>query len=99
MAYQPDKEIEIAPLILPLTRPTMIWGVPRGAVIFEMVLVAMTFLQTRNIFALLLFLPLHATLYVLTIRDPRFIDIVTVWTRKCLPVPNKSFWGGNSYIP
>lgn len=99
MAYQPDRPIEVAPLILPLTRPTLVWGVPRGAFIFEAMIVSMIFLQSRNIFALLLFLPIHAILYILTIRDPRFIDIISVWLKKCLPVPNRSFWGGNSYIP
>lgn len=99
MAYQQDARVEIAPLILPLTRPTMILGVPRGAFVIEGVIVCIIFLQAHNPLMMLLFLPLHAIMYVLTIRDPRFLDILRVKAAKCLPVRNKSFWGGNSYSP
>ena len=55
----------------------------------------------RILFAgyLLLALPIHGILYLLTIRDPRFVDILAVKFKKCLPTPNKRFWGGNSYSP
>jgi type IV secretion system protein VirB3 len=94
-----DQPIEVAPLVLPLTRPTLTLGIPRGAFVFELVLVAMIFLNLRSPLAWLIFAPIHAVFYVVTIRDPYYLSILMTKMRKCARSQNKGFWGGNSYAP
>lgn len=97
MPVQMDRPIAVAPLVLALTRPTLTMGIPRGAFVFELILVAMIFLNLRNPLAWLLFAPIHIVFYVLTIRDPYFLSILVTKMRHCARSQNKVFWGGNSY--
>lgn len=88
---------QAVPLVLGLTRPRMLWGIPWGLFVAEIVLVLMIFLNTRNLFMFLLILPMHTASYVLTIRDVRLVDIIRVRLSKCAGTRNATFWGGNSY--
>lgn len=90
---------QIAPLVIALTRPRMMWGVPIGLFVGELMLVVMTFLNTKNLTTFLLLLPLHAAAYVMTVRDPHMAQIVRMRFAKCPWVRNRRFWGGNSYQP
>ncbi len=90
---------QIAPLVIGLTRPPMMWGVPIGLFVGELMVVVMTFLNTRNLATFLLFLPLHAAAYVMTVRDPHLANVVRLRFAKCPWVRNRRFWGGNSYQP
>jgi type IV secretion system protein VirB3 len=89
----------VAPLVIALTRPRMMWGVPIGLFVGELMVVVMTFLNTKNLATFLLFLPLHAAAYLMTIRDPHLANIVRLRFAKCPWVKNRHFWGGNSYQP
>jgi type IV secretion system protein VirB3 len=40
---------QIAPLVIALTRPRMMWGVPIGLFVGELMVVVMTFLNTKNL--------------------------------------------------
>ncbi|MDE1996580.1 MAG: VirB3 family type IV secretion system protein [Rhizobiaceae bacterium] len=90
---------QIAPLVIALTRPRMMWGVPIGLFVGELMVVVMTFLNTKNLSTFLLFLPLHAAAYVMTVRDPHLAHVVRMRFSKCPWVRNRHFWGGNSYQP
>ncbi|MCY1740698.1 type IV secretion system protein VirB3 [Ensifer sp. SL37] len=90
---------EVAPLVLGLTRPRMMWGVPIGLFVGELMLVVITFLNTKNLATFLLFLPLHALAYVITVRDPHLANVVRLRIAKCPWTKNRHFWGGNSYKP
>ncbi|PSH56513.1 type IV secretion system protein VirB3 [Phyllobacterium sophorae] len=92
----PDKP-QAVPLVLGLTRPRMLWGIPWGLFVAEIVLVLMIFLNTKNLLMFLLILPMHAASYVLTIKDARLVDIIRVRLLKCAGTRNARFWGGNSY--
>ncbi len=39
----------VAPLVIGLTRPRMMWGVPIGLFVGELMLVVMIFLNTKNL--------------------------------------------------
>ncbi|MFW8642295.1 type IV secretion system protein VirB3 [Rhizobium beringeri] len=90
---------EVAPLVLGLTRPRMFWGVPIGLFVGELMIVVMTFLNTKNLAMFLLFLPLHAAAYVIMVRDPHLANVIRVRIAKCPWTKNRHFWGGNSYEP
>lgn len=90
---------EIAPLVIGLTRPRMMWGVPIGLFVGELMLVVMIFLNTKNLGAFLLFLPFHAISFMMTVRDPHMATIFRVRIAKCPLTRNRHFWGGNSYQP
>lgn len=94
----PDRP-QAVPLVLGLTRPRMLWGIPWGLFVAEIVLVLMVFLNTKNLLMFLLILPMHAASYVLTIKDVRLVDIIRVRLSKCAGTRNRGFWGGNSYTP
>ena len=94
----PDKA-QAAPLVLGLTRPRMMWGIPFGLFVTETILVVLIFLNTKNLMMFLLLIPMHAASYVLTIKDARLVDIVRVRLSKCPGTRNRKFWGGNSYTP
>ncbi|MBZ5763367.1 VirB3 family type IV secretion system protein [Rhizobium sp. VS19-DR104.2] len=94
-----EVRVEVAPLVLGLTRPRMFWGVPIGVFVGELMIVVMTFLNTKNLAMFLLFLPLHAAAYVITVRDPHLANVALVRIAKCPWTKNLHFWGGNSYEP
>lgn len=90
---------QAVPLVLGLTRPRMLWGVPWGLFVAEIVLVLMIFLNTKNLLMFLLIIPIHAASYVLTIKDVRLVYIIRVRLSKCAGTRNGRFWGGDSYTP
>lgn len=90
---------QVAPLVIGLTRPRMMWGIPIGLFVGEMMIVVMTFLNTKNLAVFLLFLPLHAIAFMMTIRDPHMASVFRVRIAKCPWTKNRHFWGGNSYQP
>ena len=98
MADDPERA-QSAPLVLGLTRPRMMLGIPFELFVGEFVLILLVFLNTKNLLVFLLVFPIHAIAYVLTIRDARLVDIVRVRVGKCPPTRNRTFWGGNSYTP
>ena len=99
MAYQPGAELKVSPLVVPLTRPTMSWGVPRGAFLAQLMGVCTIFVLSHHLLMFLLLIVTHPILYMLTIRDPYFVEILRVKLTKTMPVRNKWFWGANSFSP
>ncbi|OLP59655.1 type VI secretion protein [Xaviernesmea oryzae] len=90
-------EPQVAPLVIALTRPRMMWGVPLGLFVGELMIVVLTFLNTKQLATFFLFLPLHGAAYVMTVRDPHLAHVVRTRFAKCPLVRNRHFWGGNSY--
>lgn len=80
-----DDDPQVAHLVKGLTRPAMFQGVPMPLVYLEIVLVGIFFVQTGNIFMILLIVPLHALFYVLTIKDENFSNILRVRARRYRP--------------
>ncbi len=97
MAYVKGEYLKITPVVVPLTRPTTMWGVPRGAFLVEILAVCTAFVITQRFSIYLLLLIIHPLLYMLTIRDPYFVEIARVKLMRTWYVPNNMFWGANSY--
>lgn len=72
------------PLFVGPTRPTMKWGVTYEAMVVGLVLVSIILIGTNNPFSMLLYLPIHATCYLICLKDPRFFGLLSLWLRtKC----------------
>ncbi|MGO9804963.1 MAG: type IV secretion system protein VirB3 [Steroidobacteraceae bacterium] len=89
------------PLFVGATRPPMRWGVTYSALLFNLVFTMESFLLTRNLLTLLLCAPIHGVSTLLCARDPRFFDLVMLWSRTRLPaaLSNLSRWKASSYSP
>ncbi|MBM7074259.1 VirB3 family type IV secretion system protein [Shewanella sp. 202IG2-18] len=67
------------PLFVAVTRPAMKWGVTLDGMIIAGALVAVVMIATKNPFSLLLYLPVHALMYGLCLRDPRIFRLLYLW--------------------
>jgi type IV secretion system protein VirB3 len=94
-----DDEPRLDPLVIGLTRPPLMLGVPYVTFIVESVVIVMVFLNTKNLLTFGLIAPLHSIAYALTIRDVRFIEIIQKRLSRCPRTRNAAFWGGDSYAP
>lgn len=88
-------------LFVGATRPPMRWGVTYSALLFNLVFTMEIFLVTKNLFSLLLAVPIHGVSLLLCARDPRFFDLVLLWgrTRFAALLGNLRFWKASSYSP
>lgn len=89
------------PLFVAATRPPMRWGVTYAALLFNLVFTMEMFLLGRNLFALLLCLPIHGICMLLCARDPRCFDLILQCARVRLPamLGNLRYWQASSYSP
>jgi len=79
----------------------MRWGVTYAALMFNMVFTMEAFLVTRNLLALLLCLPIHGLCALLCLQDPRFFDLLLLWSRTRLPawICGVRTWRASGYGP
>jgi type IV secretion system protein VirB3 len=96
---EPDEEPVLDPLVGGLTRPPMMFGIPYVLFVLEFASVVLIFINTKNLFMLLLIIPIHTIAYGLTVRDARFVDVLQTRVSKCPRTRNHRFWGGDSYSP
>ena len=89
----------VDPVVIGLTRPPMMFGVPYVVFVLEAMFVVLVFINTKNLLMFGLFIPLHAIGYVLTVRDARFVDVIVTSLSRCPVTLNRSYWGGVSYSP
>lgn len=86
-------------LFVGLTRPATMWGVPYSAFMVNIMFAAIAFLAANNFFFLLLSVPAHFILYLITYSDPHAIDNIYMWAKtngKCM---NRKFWGAATFSP
>lgn len=94
-----DVDIDTDPLFVGLTRPATKWGVPLSAFIINVFLTTIVFLAFGNIFLLLIALPVHLILYLVSYNDPYVFDGFFMWFKTSAKCMNKGFWGAVSYSP
>ena len=99
MAEFEDDRPVLTPLIIGLTRPPTLWGVPYMAVIIIIGLTIIAWLATNTGWALLTAPVAYMTLFTLCTWDSRILDVLHVAARMTPKTPNTSFWGANSYGP
>ena len=88
-------------LFVGATRPPMRWGVTYSALLFNLVFTMEVFLLTKNLFSLLIAVPIHGVSLLLCARDARFFDLVLLWgrTRLAALLGNLRYWRASSYSP
>lgn len=74
MSEELNKGIAAYPLFVGLTRPTTLFGLPLSAFVFNMVVIAVLFLATKNVFLILLAIPSHFILRFMTNKDIFIFD-------------------------
>ncbi|CAN7680004.1 VirB3 family type IV secretion system protein [Acidovorax sp. LjRoot74] len=92
-------ELEVDELFVGLTRPATVFGVHFTAFVVEMIVVGCVFLAIGNPIWLLLFIPTHGFLYLLSASDPGRFDSLTKYgliNGRCL---NRMFWKATSFSP
>ena len=87
------------PLVLGLTRPPTVAGVPYVAALVNVVVTMIVFIAFANLWLLLIAVPIHLALMFCALVDLRFLDIVQVLAARCPRSMNRPLWGAQSYAP
>lgn len=91
-------EIEVDILFLGLTRSPMLFGVSYMVVVMNFLISMTYFVLTSDFKVIVVFLFLHAVGYVLSQREPLFIQLVLNKSQKCRRCRNFRYHGQtNSY--
>ena len=86
--------VTVDPLFVGLTRPATLFGIPYEAFVVEFVAIAIIFLATGDIFYLLLIVPLHGILYLVSAQNHSVFGSLMIWTMTKGRCKNTHFWGG-----
>lgn len=86
-------------VVVGLTRPPTLFGVPYQAFILFSAVIVMVFILASDLRWLLIGAPVYAVIYAATLKDPRFVDVFLVVAGKTPTTPNKGFWGASSFSP
>jgi type IV secretion system protein VirB3 len=91
-------ELEVDMVFLGLTRPSMIFGVSYMVVVAYFFACMMYFVITSDFKGFLAMPAFHAVGYVLSEKEPLFLELFMVKQQKCNKCKNKFFHGmTNSY--
>lgn len=93
------QDVHVDPLFVGLTRPATMWGVPYHAFVVEFMATTLIFLAIGNPLYLLVAVPIHGILYLITATDPGAIGSLFMWTKTFGRCRNSAFWGGASFSP
>jgi type IV secretion system protein VirB3 len=93
------QDVYTDPLFVGLTRPATMWGVPYHAFVVEFMATTLIFLAVGNPLYLLLALPIHGVLYLITATDPGAINSIFMWMQTMGRCRNTRFWGSASFSP
>jgi|SRR5437016_4302649 len=94
-----DDKPHLTPLVIGLTRPPMMWGIPLTAFYLIIGVTLIAFLVTTSFWAATIAPVAYLALFAVTSRDIRILDLAQVAGRRTPRTPNKLFWGTNSYGP
>ena len=94
-----EEDIHLTPVILGLTKPPMMFGIPYTAFILLVGLTVIGFLLFNSIWAIVLAPFIYIALFTICSQDVMVLDILQVTASKTPNTPNKAFWGTNSYSP
>ncbi len=93
------QDVYTDPLFVGLTRPATMWGVPYMAFVIEFMATTLIFLAAGNPLYLLLVVPIHAILYLLSANDPGIFNAIFMWIKTLGRCRNTRFWGAASFSP
>jgi type IV secretion system protein VirB3 len=89
----------LTPLVIGLTRPPMMWGIPLGAFYIIVGITLIAFLVSTSFWSALIAPLAYLTLFAFCSRDIRILDLAQVAGRHTPRTPNRLFWRTNSYEP
>lgn len=96
---QGSQDVHTDTLFIGLTRPATMWGVPYIAFVIEFMVTTLIFLGVGNPVYLLLAVPIHGVLYLISAHDPGIFGSIFVWAKTIGRCRNSRFWGGASFSP
>ncbi|TPM24234.1 VirB3 family type IV secretion system protein [Mesorhizobium sp. B2-3-5] len=88
---------QLTPLVIGLTRPPMMWGVPLSAFYIIIGITLIAFLVTGSFWSVAIAPATYLALFALCSRDIRILDLAQVAGRRTPRTPNRIFWQTNSY--
>ncbi|GGD53826.1 type VI secretion protein [Erythrobacter arachoides] len=86
-------------LFVALTRPQMFAGVTYSYFVINAVVAVELFLVFKSFWVLLAALVIHLFGMVVSLREPRIVDLWLTRVRHCPRVKNHDHWQCNSYRP
>jgi type IV secretion system protein VirB3 len=93
------RSIDSDPLFVALTRPQMFAGVTYGYFVVNAVVATELFLIFRSPWVLLAALAIHGVGVLISLNEPRFVDLWFTRLSRCPRIPNYRIWRCNSYRP
>lgn len=94
-----DDAPDVEPLIQPLTRPPMYFGVDIIMFVFNGIVAIVVFIASSNFLAPLIVLPVHFIALYLCQRDIHIVRVVHVHLAMHQAIRNRRFWKAGSYAP
>lgn len=94
-----DDAPDVEPLILPLTRPPLYFGVDITVFVVNGVLGIVIFIASSNFLAALVVLPIHFIALYLCQRDIHVVRVAQVFLSMRRAIRNRRFWQAGSYAP
>jgi type IV secretion system protein VirB3 len=92
-----DDRPELTPLVIGLTRPPMMWGVPLNAFYIIVGVTLIAFLVTASFWSAFIAPFIYLALFAFCSRDIRILDLAQVAGRRTPRTRNRLFWRTNSY--
>jgi type IV secretion system protein VirB3 len=90
---------DVEPLILPLTRPPMYFGVDIIVFVVNGLFGIVLFIATSSFLAPLIVLPIYFIGLYLCQRDVHIVRVVQVFLSMRRAIRNRRFWRAGSYSP
>ena len=87
------------PVFVGLTRAPTMFGVQFEAFMFNLMFSTFVFLGSGNPLHLLVMVPIHGLLYVVSLKDARIFSLVLMKIKSLAYCRNRAFWNANSYSP
>jgi len=96
-----EKEVKLHKdlLFVALTRVPTIMGIPYMAFVLEVMFASIIIIMVGKPHYLLLVVPVHAVLYLISARDPRIFPEIEIWLKTAGRCLNRGFWGATSFSP
>ncbi|RIV85644.1 type IV secretion system protein VirB3 [Aurantiacibacter zhengii] len=86
-------------LFVALTRPVMFAGVTFSFAIINLIIAVELFLIFKSLWVLLAAVVIHLAGVLLSLREPRIVELWLTRVRNCPRVKNHAYWRCNSYRP
>ena len=86
-------------LFVALTRVPTIAGIPYMAFVLEMMFGSLMIIMVGKPLYLLLIVPVHGVLYLISAHDPGIFPEIEIWLKTAGRCLNRGFWGATSFSP